>query len=361
MTNKKTIKIGLIGAGYMGKRHAVAMQSVASLFPTSLVPECTMIATSNTQSAQKAAYELNFLQSSGDWQDVVNHPEIQALIIASPQTQHHAIALAAAAKGLHILCEKPLGISVAQAKEMRQAAQKANIVNMVGFNYMYTPVVAFAKEMIASGVIGEITSFRGEHNEDFQLVNEVMPPWRMVGEQNGTLGDLSPHLIHATHQLVGPMTSLVADIHTFTQAQNDDHAHLLCRFANTNAMGNLSFNRGALGRKMGLAFDIFGTKGAIRFDQEDQNALYLYEHTKNAAVGFKKILAGPEHGDYGAFCVSAGHGTGYQDQLCVEAKVFLNAISDGSDYPNFDCGIASWKVIEACRASTLSKQWVNID
>ena len=109
------------------------------------------------------------------------------------------------------------------------------------------------------------------------------------------------------------------------KVENDDHAQLMCAFKN-GAMGHLYFSRVATGRKMGYAYEIHGTKGAIRFDQEDQNAVWLYKSQDNPEKqGFKKILTGPQHPDYEQFCQGPGHGTGYQDQIIIEARDFLTA------------------------------------
>jgi predicted dehydrogenase len=143
---------------------------------------------------------------------------------------------------------------------------------------------------------------------------------------------------------------------------NDDHAHCLCRFQ-SGVMGHLYFSRISTGRKMGYAYEVSGTRGAIRFDQEDQNALWLYRmEGPEAERGFRKILTGPAHPDYIDFCQGPGHGTGYQDQLIIEAKDFLNAIHRGTpQWPTFRDGLDTMKVIEAMWQSHDSRQWVTVE
>lgn len=142
---------------------------------------------------------------------------------------------------------------------------------------------------------------------------------------------------------------------------NDDHAQMMCRFEN-GAMGHLYFSRIATGRKMGYAYEIFGTKGAIRFDQEDQNALWLYRmEGPEATRGFTRILTGPEHPDYLPFCQGPGHGTGYQDQIIIEAKDFLTAIETGKPvWPTFRDGHEVNRVVAATLASAAEGQWKDI-
>jgi len=216
-------------------------------------------------------------------------------------------------------------------------------------NYIRTPASQFARQLIAEGKIGDITWFRGEHTEDFLADPDIEASWRTKGQSNGAMGDLAPHIINAALTLAGPIADLIAEIETVhetrnlngapTSVTNDDHGQLMCRFV-SGAMGHLYFSRTATGKKMGYAYEITGTKGAIKFDQEDQNALWLYEMSgPEAERGFKKILTGPSHPDYLAFCQGPGHGTGYQDQIIIEAKDFLTAIATGKPvWPTFEDG-----------------------
>jgi predicted dehydrogenase len=142
---------------------------------------------------------------------------------------------------------------------------------------------------------------------------------------------------------------------------NDDQAQIMCRFAQ-GAMGHLAISRVATGRKMGYAYEITGTRGAIRFDQEDQNALWLYRSDDASAQrGFRKVLTGPEHPDYLPFCQGPGHGTGYQDQIIIEARDFLQAIETGrAVWPSFRDGMEVNRVIAAAHAAHEAKAWVDV-
>ena len=126
------------------------------------------------------------------------------------------------------------------------------------------------------------------------------------------------------------------------------------------AMGHLHVSRVATGRKMGYAYEIVGTTGALRFDQEDQNALWLYRAEGDAGRrGFTKVLTAPEHPDYAAFCQGPGHGTGYQDQIVIEARDFLLAIETGRPvWPTFADGLAVDRIIATALASARSRAWL---
>jgi len=304
-----------------------------------------MICSTTEEGAKRKAESYGFKRSTSDWRVLVNDPAVEAVVIASPQHTHKDIALAAFKLGKPVLCEKPMGASTADAKIMVDAAAAAGVPNMVGFNYIRTPASQYARELIASGAIGKVTWFRGEHTEDFFADPTEPANWRSQGRANGTMGDLSSHMINCA---MAPVT-------------NDDHAHCLCRFT-SGVMGHLYFSRIAAGRKMGYAYEVGGTEGSIRFDQEDQNTLWLYKMSDEVAQrGYRKILTGPAHPDYEPFCLGPGHGTGYQDQLIIEAKDFLQSVASGEAlWPTFKDGLAVNHVIDAMWASSDTRSWVDV-
>jgi predicted dehydrogenase len=333
------IGIGIVGGGYMGKAHAVAMSAVGAVFNTALRPRLEMVCASSIASAERYRAAYGFARGTDDWRVLVNDPQVEAIIIAAPQETHLEIAQAAFALDKPVFCD-----------------------------YIRTPASQFARKLIAEGAIGEITWFRGEHTEDF-LADPALPAtWRTTGAANGTMGDLAPHMINGALALVGPITALTAMVETVHAARpggevtNDDHGQMMCRFAN-GAMGQMYFSRISHGRKMGYAYEITGTKGALRFDQEDQNALWFYcADEPEATRGFRKILTGPAHPDYEPFCQGPGHGTGYQDQIIIEARDFLRAIETGTPvWPTFEDGMAVNQVVAAALQSAQAGAWVDVD
>ncbi|WP_170350477.1 Gfo/Idh/MocA family protein [Ruegeria atlantica] len=361
------IGIGIVGGGYMGKAHSVAMSAVGAVFNTTLRPRLEMICASSPESAERYRAAYGFKRATGDWQALVNDPAVEAVVIASPQETHRQIAEAAFALGKPVLCEKPLGASMADGDAMVAAAEAAGVTNMVGFNYVRTPATQFARKLIADGELGEVTWFRGEHTEDFYADPDAPATWRTTGMANGTIGDLAPHMVNGALALMGPIAEVMAEVETVHETRpggkvtNDDHAQIMCRFE-SGAMGNIYVSRISTGRKMGYAYEISGTKGALRFDQEDQNALWFYRREgPEAHRGFTKILTGPAHPDYEPFCQGPGHGTGYQDQIIIEAKDFLEAIHTGQAiWPTFRDGHEVNRVLAAALASSERRQWQNI-
>ena len=365
------IGIGIVGGGYMGKAHAVAMSAVGPVFDTALRPSLEVICTTTPEGAAEKARQFGFARATADWRELVADPRVEAVVIASPQHTHREIALAALAAGKHVFCEKPLGLGVAESSEMLAAAEASGCIHMTGFNYIRTPASQLARQILANGEIGAVTWFRAEHTEDFCADPAQPASWRTRGRANGNMGDLSPHIINAALAFMGPIASLCAEIETVHATRpspagpeavtNDDQAQIMCRFA-SGAMGHLFISRVATGRKMGYAYELHGTRGAIRFDQEDQNALWLYKaEGPEGRRGFSRILTGPEHPDYKAFCLGPGHGTGYQDQIIIEARDFLAAISEGRPrWPSFADGHRVNQVIAAAWLSHERRGWVDV-
>ena len=367
----REIGIGIIGGGYMGKAHAVAMSAVGPLFGTRLRPRLAMVCATSPASAERYRQSYGFDRATDHWEDLVDDQAVEAIIIASPQATHREIAEAAFALRKPVFCEKPLGSSLEDSRAMVAAAEAAGVANMVGFNYVRTPATQFARRIIAEGAIGDVTWFRGEHTEDFLADPQSPANWRTRGMGNGTIGDLAPHIVNCALALLGPMRAVVAEIETVhpirpgdrgpEPVSNDDHVQMMCRFE-SGVMGHLYASRIATGRKMGYAYEVHGTKGALRFDQEDQNALWLYRAVGDERTrGFTKILAGPAHPDFRAFCQGPGHGTGYQDQIIIEARDFLAAIDSGTPvWPTFRDGMEVNRVIAAAIASSKDRSWTTI-
>ncbi len=367
----REIGIGIVGGGYMGKAHAVAMAAVGPVFDTALRPRLEMVCATTPESAERYRSAYGFIRATTDWRALVADPAVEAVVIATPQSLHREIALVALALGKPLLCEKPLGASLDDSRAMTQAAQAAGVANMVGFNYVRTPATQYARRLVAEGVLGRLTWFRGEHTEDFLADPESPASWRTRGDPNGTLGDLAPHILNAALALLGPIAEVLAEVDTVHRTRpaptgpepvtNDDQVQLLCRFA-SGVMGHIHVSRVATGRKMGYAYEIHGTRGTLRFDQEDQNSLWLYEaEGDEARRGFCRILTGPAHPDYLPFCQGPGHGTGYQDQIIIEARDFLRAIETGEPvWPTFSDGHEVNRVIEACRTSARDRRWTPV-
>lgn len=378
----KQMRVGLVGSGYMGKAHAIAYRNAMAAFaiPHSHL-HCEMLADASTELAKTKALEFGFNRSTGDWKALINDADIDVVDICAPNFLHKEIALAAIAAGKHVYSEKPLALNAADAKEMTEAAEKAQVKTLVGFNYIKNPTVQFAKQLIARGDIGEVVHFRGVFNEDYLADANSPFSWRLQKQFAGTgaLNDLASHLVQLAIHLVAPITSLCADLKIVHQqrplaqtsddsklavgeVENDDQAHMMVRFAN-GAQGTLEASRIAWGRKNGLSFEITGTKGSLIFDQETLSELSLYVADGNPQTqGFKRILVGPEHPDYQAFCVSAGHGLGFNDMKAVEIRdLFQGIVNDAPLWPDFRAATQVNIILDSVVESVDKKAWVEVE
>ncbi|WP_423823549.1 Gfo/Idh/MocA family oxidoreductase [Salinisphaera sp. SPP-AMP-43] len=372
----RELRFGLIGAGFMGKAHALALHSVGATFGLDTRPVADMIATSSDASAAAAAKRLGFARHTGDWRQLVTDPDIDVVTVCAP-LPHREMVLEAIANGKHVLCEKPLASTTDEAKEMQTAAEQAGVVCMVGLNYPKTPASQFARQLIADGALGEIVSLRCVHVEDFLADPNLPIDWRMrqaeAGEA-GALGDLGSHCIGMSHWLLGPIREVMAEtriVHTqrpdpdsgeHVAVENDDQAELLVRFEN-GVTGSLYVSRVGTGHKMGLSYEVVGTEGTIVFDQERLSEIQFYSRQDDPRTqGFRRIPIGPAHPDYGDFCPAPGHGTGYNDTITVEVRDMIAAITgDTADlWPDFADAVYVHRVIDAALESVKAGRWCKV-
>jgi predicted dehydrogenase len=375
MTNKPQIGVGLIGSGFMGKCHALGFATAARVFDLPFAVDLAVIADATQELADRAAAALGFRRSTGNWRDLLTDPEVDIIDITTPNRLHYEMALEAAAAGKHLYCEKPLAATAAEAKEMAEAVELAGLESQVGFNYLKNPMVALAKEIISSGEIGEIRSFRGIHAEDYMADGETAWTWRLdPAGGGGALADVGSHIFAAARYLLGPISSLMADVETLIRqrpvrtgatqtraVEVDDVARMFVKFAN-GASGSLEASWIATGRKMQQEFEVYGSKGGIFFTQERLNELQVY-YTRDAKAhrGFRTILAGPEHEPYGAFCPAPGHQLGFNDLKAIEARDFLDAIAGrkrkGADFRE---GYEIQRLVELAYQSAREKRWLTL-
>ena len=272
--------------------------------------------------------------------------------ITTPNHLHAEMAIAAAQAGKHIYCEKPLATTSADAARIVAAVEKSGVISIVGFNYLKNPAQAFAQQLIAAGELGEITLFRGTFDQDFLANPDIPFSWRLDRTLAGTgaLGDLGSHTIAFAHFLVGDIVEVCGLNATKIKervvpaggsgyaataqsggekrtVENEDIMEFLIRFEN-GAIGTIGTSRIGMGRKLGLGYEIQGTKGSLFYTQERMNEIKLYRHTDpDREKGYKTVYIGPEHPGYKAFFGLAGIGLGYNDQKIIEAHDLITAVA----------------------------------
>lgn len=371
------VRIGLVGTGYIGRCHAIAYAQLPTVFNLQGKVELEYLAEVTPELAAQRAKEFGFHRSTANWQELVADPNVDVVDICTPNFLHKEIALAAIQHGKTVYSEKPLALTAAEAKQMYLAAKQAGVKTLVGFNYAKNPTSQLAREIIASGEIGDVIHFYGTHNEDY-LANPNTPiDWHCYRHLAGlgTLGDLAAHIVHMAeyllgseiHEVCGDMQTVIKqrpdpkDPNKLCEVENEDQASALVRFAN-GAMGTIESSRIASGRKMGLTYVVTGTKGTLSFTQERMAELQLYLHADASnRQGFKTILTGPEHPDYRPFCISAGHGIGFNDQKAVEVRDLVEGLLYNKPItPDFYVGYHVSQVLEAIAQSAQTKSWVTV-
>jgi len=369
------IGVGVIGTGFMGKSHALAYRAAGGIFPLKRQPALEMVADNNEAAGLAAHKQLGFRRVTKDWRELVDDPAVDIVSITTPNTLHKEMALAAIAAGKHVHCEKPIAPNAADAKEMLEAAEKAGVKTQVGFNYIKNPVLKLAREMIASGELGDIISFRGIHAEDYMTDPDAIWTWRLDPKGGGgVIADLGSHIIGMARFLLGPITEVFADLETVVPTRPiaagsherravevDDIARLTVRFAR-GCRGTIEANWCATGHKMQLGFEIAGTKGGLLFNQERFNELQYYKVGGDPRCqGFTTIEAGPAHWPYGLFCVAGGHQIGFNDLKAIEVAEFLSTIEgNGPSGPDFREAWEIQKIVDTAIQASLSRNWMSI-
>ena len=369
------MNVGLIGTGFMGKAHAIALRAVGTVFPEIAHPRLRCLVDKHALAAQQFAQAWGFDSSSDDWIAMCHSDAIDVVDICTPNHLHMDMVLTAIEAGKHVYCEKPLALNAAQARRMRIAAEAAGIRTAVGFNYICNPLIAAAREMIGSGEVGEVHEFRGSYREDYLADPSAPYGWRC--ERNragaGALADLGSHLICLAEFLLGPIDSVFGSLNTIHNqrpdpvsarmrpVENDDIAQALVVFER-GCPGAMDISRVATGRKCGLTFEVCGEKGSIAFDQERMNELQLFRtDSQSGRSGYRRVFAGPEHPDYSAFCPAPGHSLGFNDLKIIEVRNFLRSIETGEDaFADFETGWRVQEISDAIETSHRQRQWIDV-
>ena len=371
----KLIRVGLVGSGFMGRSHAHAFRAAPGVFGLPVDLRLELLADVNEDVAAKAAKALGFARSTGDWRKLIADPTIDLVDITTPNTLHKPIALAAIGVGKPVYCEKPLAPNAAEAKVMVDATEKAGVATMVGFNYLKNPMVRLARDIVASGEIGEVVSFRGIHAEDYMTDPSAPFTWRLDEKGgHGVVADLGSHIISIARYVVGPIVSLVGQIKTVTNERPvapgakerrkvlvDDEARALVNFA-SGATGSLEASWVKAGRKMQLAFEVTCSKGSIFVDHERMNELQLFTvGQKLGEEGFKTIMAGPDHPHFREFVPAPGHQLGFNDIKTIEVRAILDALTGGEKFmPDFREAWEIQRIVDGIVRSAGERRWLDV-
>ncbi|GFN33360.1 oxidoreductase [Paenibacillus curdlanolyticus] len=381
------VRVGMVGYKFMGKAHSNAYRAAPMFFPDTPKPVMQAICGRDPQGVEQARSQFGWLSAETDWRKLVARDDIDLIDINAPSDAHKEIAIAAAAAGKHLFCEKPLALTLADSREMLAAAEKAGVTHMVGFNYRFAPAVQLAKKLIEEGRLGKIYHFRAWFLQDWIIDPSFPLVWRLQKEiaGSGSHGDLGAHLIDMARFLVGEFSEVVGMSETFIKQRPlptamtglsakgaadaplgdvtvDDAMLFMTRFAN-GALGSFEATRFAAGHRSTNSFEINGSKGSVKFDFERLNELQVY-FTDDAedVQGFRRVLATDAAHAYMDAWWPAGHTIGYEHTFTHEVVELMRAMEEGRQpVPNFVDGVKCQEVLEAVERSVAERRWVTID
>lgn len=376
------LRIGMIGYGFMGRAHTNAYKRVADFFPElKYKPVLQAICGRNKDNATAFANQWGYASVETDYNALLDRADIDAVDICVPNDRHRQIALAAAAKGKMILCEKPLAMNTAQAEEMAAAVEKAGVANTVWYNYRRIPAVTLAKAIVDSGKLGKIYHYRANFLQDW-CISEDVPQggnstWRLelASAGSGVTGDLLAHCIDTALWINGGISNVTAMTETFVKERThaetgkkepvgiDDACAFLCHFQN-GSLGLFESTRYACGHKALYTFEINGANASIRWDLHDLHRLEYFDHDDDGPVrGWRSIHVSDHGGDhpYMNRWWVPGLQIGYEHSFVHQAADFLAALEKGEPCsPTFRDAVETQKVCDAVLKSAKACNWENV-
>ena len=368
LSSQPTIGVGMLGYGFMGRAHSRAFRSIRHMtWPPPLIPELVAIAGRTEAAVTRAADEFGFAEHVTDWRALVADPRIELFDNTGPNDTHIEPSIAAAEAGKHVVCEKPLGRTADESFEAWQSVGAAGVKHMCAFNYRFVPAVRLARDLIASGELGEILHFRGVYLQDWLVDPSVANLWRLDKSiaGSGALGDLGAHVIDLARYVVDEIATVSGALRTFNPVRDGAQVDVDDAFAATiefdrGALGTIEASRFCAGRMNGLRFEVNGTSGSIAFSLERLNELELTEGTG----GFRRILVtNPEH-PYLAYWWPPGHVLGWEHTFVHELHHMLTAIRDDSDVAphgaTFEDGYRAAEVCDAIVRSAQTREHVTL-
>src|SRR5215472_4154913 len=362
MTARSRFNIGMIGTGFIARAHANAFHQVARFFETPLELSTRVVCGRNRDRVEAFRRQWGWEEAATEWESIVARPDIQIVDIAVPNALHKPIALAAAAAGKMVFCEKPLGLTLEEAKQMAEAVR--GLPNLVWFNYRRVPAVRFARQLIEEDRIGQVFHYRAHYFNQSGTDAAKGQTWRyrraLAG--SGAMGDLLSHSLDTAVYLNGPIHELSAMTHTFIPGREvDDAVTAMARFSN-GSLGSFEASRFGVGRRNGNGFEMYGSKGSLRFDFEDMNRLWFFDATEAPELeGARNLLVtGPNH-PYSANFWKPGHPLGFEHTFIATVADFLDALAKNEAFhPNFEDALSTEHLLNAIESSAASGQWISL-
>ena len=389
----KKLNVGLVGAGFMGKAHVVAYSNMPKLFwPAPAMPVLKTICDIVPEIAEDSRERFGFEKCCTDWREIVNDPEIDVVSVCTPNNAHAPIAIAALEAGKHVICEKPIASTLADAKAMADAAAKAaekGIISLNAYQYRRGPAIVLAKKFIDEGSLGEILNVRCTYLQSWSADPDSPLSWRFQKDiaGAGTLGDIASHVIDIAQYLAGDIDEVVSMMKTYITERPvqeggvdllgtvklgadaprkavdvDDEDSFLVKFK-SGASGSIEATRNAWGRNNFITVELHGTLGSVYFNYERLNELQVcWAKDPDDRRGFKTIYTGPAHFYGDATWNIPGMNIGYGELKAIEMFDFISAIVNGQQpSTRFEVGYRVERVCAAVAKSAESRQWEKVE
>lgn len=368
----------MLGKAFMGRVHSNGYDQIKKFFPElNVTPIKQAVCATKEQELKAFANQFDWKHIELNWKNLVNRKDIDVFDNCGPNYLHKDPVILAAENGKHVLCEKPLAINLNDAREMVNAVEKADVINMTSFNYRRIPAIWFARNLIEQGKIGRIFHFRGVYLQDWLIDPKFPFTWRLDKNLagSGVHGDLNAHIIDLAHYLIGDIQKVIGVETTFIKKRIlhgsneksnkfkdvlvDDATNFLTKFEN-GALGTFEATRFATGRKNFLSFEINGSKGSMHFNLERLNELNFLDNNIPES-GFKKILVTESNHKYIKNWWPPGHVLGWEHSHIFQIKDFLEAINTHQKIiPNLRDGAKVQAVLEAVTNSISKEKWEHV-
>ena len=365
MSAPQSLGVGMVGYAFMGRAHSQAWRTLAHQGGVAIEPRMAAICGRDAAAAEAAARRLGWATFETDWRALIARDDVDLVDICTPGATHAPIAIAALRAGKHVLCEKPLANTVAEAEEMVRAAEAApGVVATVAFNYRRIPAMALARQLVAAGAVGPLRQVRAVYLQDW-LVDPAAPmAWRLRREEagSGALGDLGAHIVDLVQYLTGDrLVEVAGRSATFVKERRGadgalepvtvDDAVLFSASLAGGAIGSFEATRFATGSKNALRLELDGQDGALRFDLERLNELEVYERSQPHA-GFRRVLVTEPDDPYLSAWWPPGHVLGWEHTFVHQARDLLAGVAAGTPVaPTFADGLAVQRVLAAVEES----------
>jgi predicted dehydrogenase len=385
---RRRVGIVVVGFGWMGQAHSRSFLRIPTVFAERATDPVLVACVDNVRARREHALgAFGFAAAVADWRDAVERPDVDAVVVTAPNMLHVEVVEAACAAGKHVFCEKPVGGTPELTARAANAAREAGVISGVGYNYRFAPLVRHARTLIAEGRIGPVSTYRGRFFSMYGSNPLGQLSWRFQQEEAGygTSSDLLSHAIDLAHALVGPIRRVVGTRATMIRERplpvpgegthygrgrpgdptgavtNEDYAAMLVEFESA-AVGTFESSRVLVGPESEMAFDVYGSDGALGWNLERLNELRLYRASDDAETGYTTVLGGERFPPHGAFAPGSGIGIGFEDLIAIEDFEFLEAIARGEPHePGFEEALRVAHVQQALVRSWASGRWEDVD